>query len=95
MTDPEATQQPIKLHRCGIHWLKIDGHPCWKVQKALEEAGVTYEVVTQPTFPRGRREEVKRQTGQHALPAIELADGTWIREDSAELAERVRSGKLG
>jgi len=30
----------VKLHRCGNMWIKIDAHPCWKVQKALDEKGV-------------------------------------------------------
>lgn len=83
----------IKLHRCGLDWLKLDGHPCWKVQKALDESDVKYEVVTQP-LRRGRRTAVKEHTGQPKLPAIELADGTWIHEESGELAKRVRSGEL-
>lgn len=91
----QATTSPLKLHRCGLMWLKIDGHPCWKVQKALDEQGVDYEVVAEPTFPRGKREEVKRQTGQQALPVVELPDGTWVREDSKELARRIRAGELG
>ena len=39
---------PVKLHRCPTMWLKIDQHPCWRVQKALDEAGIEYEVVKQP-----------------------------------------------
>ena len=30
----------VKLHRCGGTWVKIDAHPCWKVQKALDESGI-------------------------------------------------------
>ena len=40
---------PVKLHRCPTMWLKIEGHPCWRVQKALDEAGVEYEVVKHPS----------------------------------------------
>ena len=50
----------IKLHRCGITWFKLDAHPCWKVEKALQERGVDYEVVFEPTFPRGKRKDVKK-----------------------------------
>lgn len=85
----------VKLHRCSLMWLKIDGHPCWKVQKALDEQGIVYEVVHEPLFPRGRREELKEKTGQHWLPAIELDDGTWVHDQSAELAKRVRGGEIG
>ena len=34
----------IKLHRCSNTWVKISAHPCWKVQKALDEQGIQYEV---------------------------------------------------
>jgi glutathione S-transferase len=64
------------------------------VQEALDEQGVEYEVVKAPTFPRGRRKEVLEHTGQHFLPAIELQDGTWWREDSKEMAAAIRAGKL-
>ena len=83
----------VKLHRCPVMWLKIDGHPCWRVQKALDEAGVDYEVVKQPSL-RWNRKEVERRTGQRALPVLELEDGTWLREESSDLAARVRDGRL-
>ena len=35
----------VKLHRCSNIWVKLPGHPCWKVQKALDEKGVDYELV--------------------------------------------------
>jgi len=83
----------VKLHRCGTMWLKIDAHPCWRVQKALDEKGVEYEIVTHPLL-RGRREELKRLSGQQKLPAVELADGTVIREESKDLAAKVRAGEI-
>ena len=30
----------VRLHRCSNVWVKVSGHPCWKVQKALDEAGI-------------------------------------------------------
>jgi glutathione S-transferase len=72
---------------------KLSGHPCWRVQKALDEAGVEYEVVKEPSL-RWSRKEVEERTGQRALPVLELEDGTWLREDSTELATRVREGRL-
>jgi hypothetical protein len=45
---------PVKLHRCSTLWIK-GPHPCWQVQKALDEKGVDYELVRHPAFPRGRR----------------------------------------
>jgi glutathione S-transferase len=84
----------VKLHRCSNTWVKINAHPCWKVQKALDEAGVDYEVVKHPSFPRGRRADYIALTGQSVLPAIELEDGTILREESADLAARAREGRL-
>ena len=98
----------IKLHRCGSMWLKIGAHPCWRVQKALDEAGIEYEVIEHPTSRGTRTALAIRQaslcvaaspdytelTGQAALPAIELEDGTVIREESKDLAARIREGRL-
>jgi len=84
----------VKLHRCGTMWLKIDAHPCWRVQKALDEAGIAYEVVKHPAFPRSKRRQLQELTGQDKLPAIELDDGTVLREESKDLAARVRAGRL-
>ena len=84
----------VKLHRCSTMWLKIGAHPCWKVQKALDDAGVDYEVVQHPVR-RSKRQDFVELSGQAKLPAIELKDGTLIREESKDLAERVRMGRLG
>jgi glutathione S-transferase len=85
----------VKLHRCSATWVKIGAHPCWRVQKALDEAGVEYEVVKHPAFPRSKRADyVKLTGGESALPAIELEDGTVIREESKDLAARVSEGRL-
>ena len=83
---------PLRLHRCSNLWVKIDRHPCWKVQKALDEQGIEYEVVTEKWF--GDRPETVQRTGQKRFPWIELEDGTVIREESKDLAERVRAGRL-
>jgi len=83
----------VKLHRCGNMWVKIGAHPCWKVQKALDEAGIEYEVVKHPNR-RGKREELERLSGQKVLPVVELEDGTVIREESKDLAARIKEGRL-
>ena len=85
----------VKLHRCGNMWIKLDGHPCWRVQKALDDAGVDYVVVKEPWPSRKGRTAVIEGTGQSALPAIEREDGTWYREQSANMARAIRAGKLG
>ncbi len=35
----------VKLHRCPHLWANFGKHPCWTVQKALDDTGVEYEVV--------------------------------------------------
>ncbi|MGH2956289.1 MAG: glutathione S-transferase N-terminal domain-containing protein [Solirubrobacterales bacterium] len=84
----------VKLHRCGNLWLKLDSHPCWRVQKALDEKGVDYEVVKHPWLPRSRRNELEALSGQRALPVLELEDGRAVREESKDLAARIRAGEL-
>jgi len=83
----------VKLYRCPITFAKSSRHPCWKVQKALDEVGIDYELVKQP-LRRSRRTDLERRSGQRLLPAIELEDGTILREESDELAARIRDGRL-
>ncbi len=83
----------IKLHCCPNTWAKVPSHPCWKVQKALNEQGIEYELVTGPGR-RSRRSELESLSGQRRYPVIEFSDGTVYREESADMAKRIRSGKL-
>lgn len=83
----------VKLHRCSSQWVKVGAHPCWRVEKALMEAGVEYERVPGP-LRRGKRAAVLAGTGQHLYPAIEFEDGSWYREQSSEMARTIRDGKL-
>jgi glutathione S-transferase len=83
----------IKLHRCRVLWSKWGGHPCWNVQKALDEAGIEYELVKEPALRRNRT-EYEQRAGTRVLPAIEFEDGTILREDSKDLIERIRTGTL-
>lgn len=83
----------VKLHRCRNLWVKVGGHPCWRVQKALDEAGVEYEVVPGPVR-RSKRDDMEAHTGQRLYPAIEFENGTWYREQSADMARTIRDGKL-
>lgn len=83
----------VRLHRCPFMFLKTDGHGCWHAQKALDEAGIDYEVV-KVSLLRPRREEVIRLTGQKMVPVIELEDGTAVRDEGKALAEKIRSGEL-
>src|SRR5919112_1292725 len=83
----------IKLHRCPNEWVKLSGHPCWKVQKALDDAGVDYELVKGP-LRRGKRDEIERLSGQRKYPVIEFEDGSAYRGESREMAETIEAGRL-
>jgi glutaredoxin len=84
---------PVKLYRCSNMWVKIGGHPCWKVQSALDEQGIEYEVVKGP-WMRGKRDEVEKISGQRSYPVIQFEDGSVYREESKQMAETIRAGKL-
>ena len=86
--------RPITLHHCSFTWARVPGHPCANVRKALDAAGIEYEIVKHPLLPRSRRTEVQRLTGQPMLPFIQFADGTVLREESKDLVARIASGKL-
>ena len=74
-------------------WVKISAHPCWKVQKALDEQGIQYEVVKGP-LRRSQRDALERLSGQRQYPVIEFDDGTLYREESKDMAARIRRGDL-
>ena len=82
----------IKLHRCKNIWVKAGGHPCWKVQKALDEQGIEYEIVKEPWT--GDRGNTVARTGQKKFPWIEFEDGSVYREESKDMTETIRSGRL-
>lgn len=84
---------PVKLHRCPMMWVKIGAHPCWRVQKALDEAGVEYEIVKGP-LGRSKRDQIAALSDQRLYPVIEFEDGSVYHEESKGMAERIRSGKL-
>jgi glutathione S-transferase len=83
----------IKLHRCSNMWVRINGHPCWRVQKELDAAGIRYEIVKGP-LRRGKRDDLERLSGQRMYPVIEFEDGTVYREQSAQMAQTIASGQL-
>ena len=82
----------VKLHRCGYQWAKVGPHPCWRVEKALQDAGIEYERSPGPWF--GKREVMVEHTGQRSYPAIEFEDGSWYREESKDMAQTIREGRL-
>jgi glutaredoxin len=83
----------VKLHRCPNIWVKLGGHPCWRVQKALDEQGIDYEIVKGP-LSRGKRDEIDRISGQRKYPVIQFEDGSVYREESKQMAETIKAGKL-
>jgi len=82
----------VKLHRCKNQWVKLGGHPCWRVEKALIDAGVEYERVP-GQWPK-RSTLVADETGVDKYPAIEFDDGTWYRDESKNMAATIRDGRL-
>jgi hypothetical protein len=83
----------IKLHRCSNEWAKLGAHPCWRVQKALNEAGVDCEVVPGPVRS-GKRDALESLSGQRKYPVIEFEDGSVYREESKDMAATIRAGQL-
>ena len=66
-------------------------HPCRRVQKALQEAGIPYEKKIAghghpiPFLRKGSREELEQETGTDKLPTLKLPDGTVISHSRAIL----------
>ena len=86
----------VKLHRCPRLWAKVlatsvlarpegarrHGRRVRDRQGAVAAAQHAARIVIDGT-------------GQSAVPAIELEDGTWYREQSAEMERAIRAGRLG
>jgi hypothetical protein len=81
----------IKLHRCKLEWLKTGA--CWRVEKALKEMNIEYELAPGPSQP-SKRDEIIEHTGQKLYPAIEFENGTWYRDESRDMAKTIRAGRL-
>jgi hypothetical protein len=82
----------VKLYRCSTTWLK-GPHPCWQVQKALDQADVEYELVLGPVR-RGKRDQMMELTGQRMYPAIQREDGTVVKKQSKELIAMIKNGEF-
>lgn len=92
-TDRLAGMPTVKLHRCSWTFLHTDLDACWKVERALREQNIPYEVVKHG-FGKGQRPAVQELSGQSKLPVLELADGEVYRAESADMAARVREGGI-
>ena len=84
----------VKLYRCKNLWVKLPGHPCWRVQKALDEQGIEYEIVPGPWPSRRKREELLRVSGQEQYPVIQFENGSVYREESRDMAATIKAGRL-
>ena len=80
----------VKLHRCATPW-KFG--PCWRVQNALDDQGIAYELVRSPWRPK-ERAAVIEGTAQQLLPAIQFEHGGWYREESKDMAATIPDGRL-
>jgi glutathione S-transferase len=60
------------------------------VQKALDEQGIDYEVVTGPLRP-SKRSDLRHLSGQQLYPVIEFENGSTYREESRDMAATIRS----
>ena len=83
----------VKLHRCKNVWVKVSGHPCWKVQKALDDEGIAYDLVRGPV-KRAKRDDLESLSGQRLYPVIEFEDGSVYREESKQMEQTIREGRL-
>ena len=81
----------VRLHRCKLEWLKAGA--CWRVENALKDMNVEYELVPGPSRP-SKRGEIIEHTGQNLYPAIEFENGTWWRDESREMSKTIREGRL-
>ncbi len=84
----------IKLYRCKNLWVKAGGHPCWRVQSALDEQGIEYELITGAWPAIGKRHDIEKLSGQTKYPVIQFEDGSVYREESKDMAETIMAGKL-
>jgi glutaredoxin len=82
---------PLKLHRCRFTWVSFD--TCSRVQHALDDEGIAYEVVVHP-IARWKRDEIEVLSGQKYYPVIEFEDGSIYRDDSRAMAAAIRAGGL-
>jgi hypothetical protein len=83
----------VKLHRCSWTFLHTDIDACWKLQRALVDQGIDFEIAKQG-YGKGARPAVEELSGQRWLPVIEFEDGSAYRAETDEMVKRVRAGEL-
>jgi glutathione S-transferase len=85
----------VRLHRCPVPSLgPLERfHACARVQNALDDKGIEYEIVKEPLRP-SKRAWIEEKTGQDRLPVVELPDGSTYREESKDMAARIEADRL-
>lgn len=85
----------VKLHRCSYTFLHVNLDACWRMQKALDEQGIEYEVVKHGFGKSEKaRADVVALSGQKYVPVLELADGTVFREETDDMVAKLKAGEL-
>jgi glutathione S-transferase len=85
----------VRLHRCSYTFLHVNADACWRLQKALDEKGVDYEIVKHGYGKSAKsRAEVVKLSGQKLLPALEFADGTVYRDETNQMIAKLKAGEL-
>jgi glutathione S-transferase len=85
----------LKLHRCSYTFLHVNADACWRMQKALDEQGVEYEVVTHGFGKSEKsRADVVALSGQKYVPVLEFPDGTIVREETDDMIAKLKAGEL-
>ena len=76
---------PLKLHRCRFTWVPFD--TCSRVQHALDDMGIPYELEIHP-IARWKRDAMVELSGQKYYPVIEFEDGSVYRDESRRWRQR-------
>jgi glutathione S-transferase len=82
----------LTLYVCHIDKGGPKPHACRRAQDALRAAGHDFEKIIfakgRPfgLFTKGRRPELKAMSGQEQLPALKLADGTFVNGSASIVA---------
>lgn len=85
----------VKLHRCSYTFLHVNADACWRLQKALDEQGVDYEVVKHGFGKSEKsRADVVELSGQKLVPVLELGDGAIYREETDDMIAKLKAGQL-
>ena len=82
------------LYVCGQGTVLASVHPCGKAARALDEAGVAYELATAAGYRRvpwmrAKREAIRELSGQIGVPVLVTDAGTVV-SGSAEIVRWAR-----